>query len=43
MRGLALATLFLGLCFLDTGNKLKDDFGRALVFVAALTAIWFGL
>jgi len=47
MRGLAIATLFLGLALIGPG----DDFDRApcwyfirgLVFFVALIAIWFGI
>jgi len=48
MRGLAIATLFLGFCLIDHG---ADDIParailslvRGLVFFIALVAIWLGV
>jgi len=47
MRGLAIATLFLGFCLIDPGDDLDRAewwyLIRGIVFFVALVAIWLGV
>jgi len=47
MRGLAIATLFLGFCLIDPGADIPARavlcLVRGLVFFVALVVIWFGI
>ena len=47
MRGLALATLFLGLSLIDPGRDIDFRrgivFARGVVFFVTLIVIWFGV
>jgi hypothetical protein len=46
VRGLSLATLFLGLCLIDPGptidKRMSLTWIRAVVFFVALIVIWCG-
>jgi hypothetical protein len=45
MRGLALATLFLGLCLIDPGPIIdkRMSITWVVVFFVALVVIWIGI
>jgi len=48
MRGLAIATLFLGMALMepapdDWGSRALLSLVRGIVFFVALVAIWFGV
>jgi len=47
MRGLAIATLFLGVALIDPGSDVDAracmTLVRGLVFFVALVVIWFGI
>ena len=47
MRGLAIATLFLGIALIDPGPDFDRQacwyFIRGIVFFVALVAIWLGV
>jgi len=47
MRGLAIATLFLGVSLIDPGPNIDAraalNLVRGLVFFVALVVIWFGI
>jgi hypothetical protein len=43
MRGLALATLFLGLCLLDDPDGKATPWLRLLTFIAAVVSICAGV
>jgi hypothetical protein len=42
MRGLALATLFLGMCLVDYGTGVGMALARGVLFLVALIVIWVG-